>query len=1078
MNTASNNPSSSSPPLYRRRWFITLLVLTLLFFVILLLLPVGIGYGVKSWMLGQGAEEVQIEDVDFNPFTGTLALRGLQVSANGNRTLELPFLSVVTDWMPLWRRQAYVRTLELQGLRLSVADTEGEGLQIGGIRLAGGPEDEPEDAPEEGVPWGFGIGRLLISDSEVGYRDPRLETRVSLQRLQLSELISWKPEQAVDLALAGAIDQAPLQIDGQLTPFSANPEFNGKVQLEDLVLGTFSGLAGPQLRQLAGKLSIDSSLQARQQQDGTMQAQQQGKIRLQGLQIASDPLQLDQQQLGWDGKTVLDLAPDANRVTLDLDGRLEQGPLALKFAEPGLQVQDQGLSWQGAVNLKQQSESYQLAIKGGLEHKALDLALSETGMRLKNGQLNWSGELSVEGEPQTTKVQTGGELKLSQLRIDPGEVAQTVTAQRIEIASSQLQFQQDKGSGAVDLSHQGKLSISGLGANQAGDNLSEQGIQWQGDLALNSVGDKLRLDAQGELQTEQLAVLLSVWDLDLKQGPLRWNGSARYGQSDGELLLELKGDFAAGQLLVDAPKHDIRLLAFDSLRLDGIDLKGPKAFDLQQASTENLRLARRDNAETAGAEAAPALLQTSRSSLTGVRFGMPSGLHIEQLEHQDLHAIIRRDKEGGLNAVRIIDILTEILAGEVKTDTAEDVSVEQEGLSSEAEPAVAESGGLPVRVGKVVVTGESTLLYADDNVDPPYLARLEFTEFSLSDIDSGDPEQDSLFVLKAKIGEHAELNLEGKARFFDKQGTADIKGRIEALELPPLSSYSGPAIGYRLQSGQLDADIDIQIKQGQISGSNHLAIHQLEVAKLDAEQLKKYEIQTTVPLDTGLDMLRDRNNTINLELPVAGDISQPEFNINDALNQAIGKAMQKGARVYLAAALFPFGTMLAVAEIAGGAAMQVRLDPVVFAEASTELDKTSKEYLEKIAEVLKERPAIYIKVCGVVVDGDREALKQKNSVESKTKGEAAGEVGRQLISPREAEQPAQKQDAAESKIKENPQPAIVSSAQLKALAAERAAGVKGYLMKQGGVKAGRLIACEPAIDLEKPAAKPRVDLLL
>ena len=537
------------------------------------------------------------------------------------------------------------------------------------------------------------------------------------------------------------------------------------------------------------------------------------------------------------------------------------------------------------------------------------------------------------------------------------------------------------------------------------------------------------------------------------------------------------------------------------MRIDGIAVQNLGALSIADVSTSNLLLSRRgpDDQVTDDTEL-PALLATARSSLRNIRFDQNKGVSIDLLEHENLQTVIRRFADGKINIIGVIDLLVELMAGD---QPAADAGAATAAAVQDAKPETEAAGdALPVRVAKVALVGDSKLIFIDENVSPSYRAGMLFKQFEVTDIDSGDPQKYSPVALKVAIGEDAELDVAGKVRFFDKQVSADLNGRIDGLALPPLSPYIAPALGYRISSGSLDADIAMKIDQGKLDGDNHLFIHGLEVEELSPEEKKQYQVQTTVPLRSGLAMLRSGDGSIDLKLPISGDISNPEFGLADAINTAMAKAMQQGARVYLAAALFPFGTMVAVAEIAGKSALEVRLDPVVFAPGSSELDDTALAYLEKLAKVMKERPAVRMKVCGVAVAADREYLLEKAAAELKKtapgpaqprpaesgtgQGEAeavepqsAAETTDSQVSPSEAGPGATipLDDKASASVDVAPQPEV-SDQQLKALAAQRAESVKRRLRQEYGIKVGRLVACDAAIGKATKQAGPRVDLSL
>jgi hypothetical protein len=105
-----------------------------------------------------------------------------------------------------------------------------------------------------------------------------------------------------------------------------------------------------------------------------------------------------------------------------------------------------------------------------------------------------------------------------------------------------------------------------------------------------------------------------------------------------------------------------------------------------------------------------------------------------------------------------------------------------------------------------------------------------------------------------------------------------------------------------------------------------------------------------------------------------------------------------------------------------------------------------------VAGIKKKRPGIHIRLCGVATPRDRDALVQ---------------------------QAAATQAAGNDKKKGSEEPPVpeIPDAQLIELADGRDAAIKDYLVGKHGVKPGRLVACQPAIDPDEGAG-PRVDLLI
>jgi hypothetical protein len=76
-----------------KRWFQVTAVLTCLLAGILIGTPLLIKYYAKQWLLEHGGDEVAFEDIDFNPFNATLALKGLEVQADSRTMLSFEQVS-------------------------------------------------------------------------------------------------------------------------------------------------------------------------------------------------------------------------------------------------------------------------------------------------------------------------------------------------------------------------------------------------------------------------------------------------------------------------------------------------------------------------------------------------------------------------------------------------------------------------------------------------------------------------------------------------------------------------------------------------------------------------------------------------------------------------------------------------------------------------------------------------------------------------------------------------------------------------------------------------------------------------
>jgi hypothetical protein len=336
---------------------------------------------------------------------------------------------------------------------------------------------------------------------------------------------------------------------------------------------------------------------------------------------------------------------------------------------------------------------------------------------------------------------------------------------------------------------------------------------------------------------------------------------------------------------------------------------------------------------------------------------------------------------------------------------------------SEAVAAADREAPLAWRVGAIRVTGESVLGVADLLNPDSTAPRFRIEKFDIGEIASSAPDADTPFDIVLRPDEYAEFVFKGQARPL-----ADLylkaEGHLHGFAMQAFNGVIADDLGHRFTSGQLDNDFTISIDGGKLDMSNALSL-----ATVEAEEIPDKE---GPPLTMAVALLEDRDGNIKLEVPVAGDLSDPNFRVLGALNPIIMKAVAGTA----ALAIQPLGSVLLVGGLVADQALKVTFESVAFEPASTKLDEAAEKYLNALATKLKEKPKLGLRFCGVAVESERKRDK---------KGEYVDKEGDVL-----------------------------------AVADQRAEAVKAYLAGKGLGKK-QLRRCRPVFD-GKAEAVPRVDI--
>ena len=930
-----------------KKLFFTFITLALL--VAISQVPQGIRYGIKQWLMANGGEEVKLDDVDFNPLSATFALYGLAIERQGKDVLVIPELQVRLTWIPIFSKQILINRVMIKGVQIEIDRLNPEELLIGGIALpiASVDDNQIEDAS---LPWGIGIEKLEILDSVIQYRDEKLDVRFKIEELTITDLASYHPEQVVEIKLDGAINDAPITLNSQLTPFSDVPSLKNKIELQEFNLDLFNKLIAPDVSRLDGQLSVDMHLSVHYQPDATWIATQQGEVLLKQIDLRHDADHIKADYLEWNGGVQLQLSSQGQPQIIEIKGGITLANLASVLESQSSTVTLKKLEWQGKINHQPLAAGQKTEIDGELNFSHLHADSSELQAKLKQGRLSWRGKVQFEKYPAD-------------------------------------EYQQ--------------------------------------------------LQLQGEMKSLDLNLQLSQQEIELRYADLLWDGGLQFSKGSKEEegnTIKLTGQLDIGQLQALAVNEKYLLLAIDQLKVKEIEAElPPVAINSKQIAVQKLAIGRSLEAEELG------LLQVDDFKIADIHYSKQQGMSVSSIELQNLVHLTRRDSEGNWSEQKLLKIVQRFATSEEDNHSP----------ALEIAQKEAPSKSLPIYVGNIQLFGESNLKFQDDLPDPPYQVSLDIHRFTLEGLNSATPNISSPMVLDATINQRSSLKLEGRVAPFASKLTLALQGQLEGFELPPLSSYSGSLLGYNLDSGELNADIVFDAKAGVLHGENKLKIHQLDVSPLSAEKMKGFDAQLNIPLDTALGMLRDSDNTISLTLPLSGSIDDIKVDPSDVINQAIGKALKEGATTYLTAALFPFGTMLAIAHIAGEEMAKIRLDPILFSAGAVNFHPKNQEYLGKIATILRERPEIHIKICGRAVQSDREALLQ---------------LAQQKLGNKRVEELAVKKENIDKK--------------LKLLADNRAVAVESYLTKKEGIKPNRLISCRSITELDNKAMEPRVELLL
>jgi hypothetical protein len=644
--------------------------------------------------------------------------------------------------------------------------------------------------------------------------------------------------------------------------------------------------------------------------------------------------------------------------------------------------------WEGAGTLKLDAP---VVAAPGLDGSARSATVDLAGLHRKGDHLTAKGSAELAGLEGKAEPLAGG---AALLHLDAAELAWDRRAGRLAWTGA-VRAQQPKVTGA-DF------------------DASPERVAWSGQVEVEPASG--RGHAEGHLDADK--VQAGSGGLVATQRRLAVDGRAEFAAEGATATLGLAID---GLLLRD-PKRQQDWVAAERL----------EAGDLQLSTTGGVAIARL-------AAKGAAVLRRDR--------GAPGKGFPWRAEARELAAERLRLEVGGAAGAASVSLngltlrLTRTAAGFIGLADLPTAQPAPAAPSSPPQPTP------PLALGRLSVSGGSTVIFEDRTTPERVHLDLRSVELALSDLDSGKPDRDSPFSLNAEVGE-ATIAAHGAVRPFAADLSGSVIGEIRGLELPPLSPYAADALGVTLHTGHFDGKLQVQARRRALEGQMDLVLSDLflDEPAPNAPLRRKVDL----PIETVLDLLRDGEDRIRLAIPIGGDLANPDFDVSDAVSQAVAGALRSTAVTTLKV-MFPVAAIIGM--VIDANEQHLSLQPLAFAAGAEELPADAGTRLDGVAELLRARPNLKLKLCGKAGPGDWPGLYERRRQERQP---LLFKLSRMVGLETEVPQP--------------------NHDLLLQLAERRAAVTKEYLADRAGIDAARLFECRPQVEAEGKA--PRVELLL
>ena len=454
-----------------------------------------------------------------------------------------------------------------------------------------------------------------------------------------------------------------------------------------------------------------------------------------------------------------------------------------------------------------------------------------------------------------------------------------------------------------------------------------------------------KLDATGKTPVP-LSVSAKVQSGQVEAGRLQFNGSVAWAPVavQGKLLMQDVPAHAVAPYVAD--RLNVEIVRADANFNGSVQYQdtagGPQLIVDADLALEDLRVN-----TLRGDEGSDELLSWKALNLPGVALRMVPGnalqLKVREVGLNDFYARVIVSPQGRLN-------LQDIVKTAEPAATAPAASTAPAPAAPASVPVPAAAPDPLIDIGPVTLA-HGRVQFSDRFIQPNYSANLSELNGRLSQFSSRKVEgqvQLADLDVRGRAEGTATLVIAGKVNPLAQPLALDIQGKVRDLELSPLSPYAIKYAGYGIERGKLSVDVGYKVQpDGKLDASNNIVLNQLQFGD------KVEGAPNSLPVKLAVALLADRNGVIDIDLPISGSLNDPEFKLGAVIWKVVTNLIVKAVTA-------PF-SLLANALGGGGGDDS---GAVAFADGQSTLDAQAMATLDKLAQALRDRPAIRMTVVG------------------------------------------------------------------------------------------------------------------
>jgi Domain of Unknown Function (DUF748) len=354
------------------------------------------------------------------------------------------------------------------------------------------------------------------------------------------------------------------------------------------------------------------------------------------------------------------------------------------------------------------------------------------------------------------------------------------------------------------------------------------------------------------------------------------------------------------------------------------------------------------------------VMRVERAQATGVDIDWPRRVAVRDLTLQRPWVLLERDQGGALTLRALLS---------PRAPDGSGPGGPAPSASAPIRPRPASSGGstVPITVDHLVVAdgGARTV---DHRVAPPIALDTQRLTGRIDGLSTDPSAKPARLDMAGRVGADSDLALRGTVGSLGGPLRLDMSAELRGFAVPRTNPYLVQQVAWEARSGWLTTSVRCRIDGDALDAKTDILLSQLEVARAGGGDGAQARIG--LPLGMIVALMKDRRGDIRLSLPVGGRLTDPRFDMSEALWSTVRNVAVKAITA-------PVSWIGRVQVGSDSRIQRVEVDPIPFAPGSATLAAEAQEQVARLAAFLEQVPGVRLSLMPAVSSQDRAALEEK-----------------------------------------------------------------------------------------------------